>query len=258
MLSYVVLDISFPLFLLVIFINMKTRFVLLFLLHIVSFQAIAETKLYITTGFTPPVSDFYRTVLKEADKRLPELSISFEALPAERSLILSNQGVNDGECCRIPEIITRQYKNLVPVNQSFFSARFSAFSKEGRKPVKTFSELKPYTVGSVEGWKIAVNKIKEVNPAETHIVTTPEQMFRMIDKDRLDYGVVGYLSGLKSIANLKLKGIHAIEPPLVEKPLYLMLHKKHKNLIPEFNRVFIKMKNDGTINRLYNQLLKSL
>lgn len=237
---------------------MKTSIVIIFLLHIVSFQAIAETKLHITTGFTPPVSDFYRTVLKEVDKRIPELSISFEVLPAERSLVLSNQGVNDGECCRIPNVVIKQYQNLVPIDHSFFAARFSAFAKDGRKPVKTFSDLKPYSVGSVEGWKIAVNKVKEVGPAETHIVTTPEQMFQMLDKGRLDYGVVGYLSGLKSIANLKIKGIHAIDPPLVEKPLYLMLHKKHKNLIPEFNRVISKMKNDGTINHLYNQLLKSL
>jgi len=237
---------------------MKTSILIIFLINIVSFQATAETKLHITTGFTPPVSDFYRTVLMEVDKQLPGLSINFEVLPAERSLVLSNQGVNDGECCRIPVIVSRQYGNLVPIDHSFFSARFSAFTKEGRKPIKTFSELKPYTVGSVEGWKIAVNKIKEVSPAESYIVTTPEQMFHMIDKGRLDYGVVGYLSGLKSIANLKLKGIYAIDPPLIEKPLYLMLHKKHKNLIPEFNRVILKMKKDGTINRLYTQLLKSL
>lgn len=63
---------------------------------------------------------------------------------------------------------------------------------------------------------------------------------------------------LASITNLKLKGVYAIEPPLVKKSLYLMLHKKHKKLIPEFNRLFSKMKKDGTINHLYNLLLKSL
>ena len=97
-----------------------------------------------------------------------------------------------------------------------------------------------------------------MKPAEVHIVTTPEQLFRMIDKDRLDYGVVGYLSGLKSISDLKLKGITAIDPPLIEKPLYLMLHKKHKELIPVFNKVILEMKKDGTIKKLYNGLLESL
>ena len=219
--------------------------------------AYAETKLHITTGFTAPVSDFYNRVLKEADKRLPDISISFEVLPAERSLIMVDQGVNDGECCRIPAVVTG-YKNLMPIDKSFFSARFSAFSKRDDAQIKSFADLKPFSVGTVEGWKIAVMKIKEVQPAQVHIVTTPEQMFQMIEHDRLDYGVVGYLSGLKSLARLKLKDIHPVEPPLIEKPLYLMLHRKHKGLITQFNTVFQAMEDDGTIIRIYTDLIESL
>ena len=218
----------------------------------------AETQLHITTGFTPPVSDFYNSVLKEADKRLADISISFEVLPAERSLMLVNQGINDGECCRIPSVVVNEYKKLSAIDVSFFSARFSAFSKNQKTPITSFEELKPFTVGTVEGWKIAVIKVKESKPAKVYILTTPDQLFRMLDQDRLDYGVVGYLSGLESISRLKLDTIHAIEPPLIEKPLYLMLHNKHKDLIPVFNQVLIEMQSDGTISRLYNELIKSL
>jgi len=218
----------------------------------------AETHLHITTGFTPPVSDLYNMVLKEADKRLPDISISFEVLPAERSLILLNQGINDGECCRIPSVVVNEYKNLVAIDVSFFSARFSAFSKNIKTSVNSFEDLKPFSVGTVAGWKIAVIKLEEIRPAEVHILTTPEQLFQMLDQDRLDYGVVGYLSGLESISRFKLSTIHAIEPPLIEKPLYLMLHNKHKNLTPVFNQVLNEMQNDGTISRLYNELIKAL
>ena len=218
----------------------------------------AETRLHITTGFTPPVSDFYNSVLKEADERLADISISFEALPAERSLILSNQGINDGECCRIPSVVVNEYKNLSAIDVSFFLARFSAFSKNQKTPITSFEELKPFSVGTVEGWKIAVIRVKETRPAKVHILTTPDQLFQMLDQDRLDYGVVGYLSGLESISRLKLDTIHAIEPPLIEKPLYLMLHNKHKDLIPVFNQVLNEMESDGTISRLYNELIKSL
>ena len=218
----------------------------------------AETHLHITTGFTPPVSDFYNSVLKEADKRLPELSISFETLPAERSLILSNQGVNDGECCRIPSVVVDEYTNLMAIDVSFFSARFSVFSKNRKTPINSFADLKPFSVGTVVGWKIAVIKVKEIKPAQVHILTTPEQLFQMLDKDRLDYGVIGYLSGLESISRLKLDTIHALEPPLIDKPLYLLLHRKHKDLIPVFNQVLDEMVNDGTTSRLYNEQIKSL
>lgn len=230
------------------------------LLCIISFQckAVTVSHLHITTGFTPPVSNFYNSVLKEADKRLPDISISFEALPAERSLILANQGINDGDCCRIPSVLTKEYKNLTAIDESFFSARFSVFGKNQSIDISKFEDLKPYSVGTVVGWKIAVIKVKEINPAEVHIVTTPEQLFHMLGQDRLDYGVVGYLSGLETMARLNMKNIHAIQPPLIEKQLYLVLHNKHKALIPVFNQVLSEMKTDGTINRLYSELIKSL
>lgn len=236
----------------------KLLLTLVGLLIIQSSLCHGETKIHITTGFTPPVSDYFNSVLAEADKRLKDIIISFEALPAERSLKLANQGINDGECCRIPKVTIKQYKNLIPVNHTFFSARFSAFAKKEQKDIKSFSELKPYSVGTVEGWKIAVIKIKESNPAEVNIVTTPEQMFNMINQGRIDYGVFGYLSGLKTINSLKLNNIKSIEPPLIEKDLYLLVHEKHREMIPQFDQVFSEMKSDGTIDKLYYNLIKSL
>jgi len=218
----------------------------------------AQIKLHITTGFTSPVSDFYSSVLVEADRRMSDVSISFEVLPAERSLVLVDEGVNDAECCRAPEVLIKEYKNLIPIDVSFFSVRFSVFSKNKDISIKNFENLKPYSIGTVKGWKLAVIKLKEVEPAETHVVTTPAQLFKMLDQDRVDYGVVGYLSGLKVISQFKFDSIHAIQPPLIEKPLFLILNKKHKNLIPRFNQVFNEMKTDGTINRIYNELVDSL
>lgn len=236
----------------------KSLFIIALLLNIINFQVTAETKLHFSTGFTSPVPHFFNAVFIEMDKRLPKISISFEALPAERSLSLSEQGINDGDCCRIPAVVMGHYKNFIPVNESFMSVRFSAFEKKHLTTIKSFADMKPYTVGTVKGWKLAVKKLEKFKPAETHIVTTPEQLFKMLDQGRIDYAVMGYLSGLKSISSLKLKNIKAIIPPLAKKPLYLMLHKKHKNLVPRFNRVIVDMKNDGTIKRLYNKLLETI
>lgn len=239
---------------------MKKNFLVIsaLLVSLISLQCRSETHLHISTGFTPPVSDFFNSVLAEADVRLTDISISFEVLPAERSLVLVNQGINDGECCRIPAVLMAQYHNLIAIDESFFSARFSAFAKKHKNPVTSFKDLKPFSVGTVEGWKIAVQKIKETDPVEVHIVTTPEQLMQMLAQDRLDYGVVGYLSGLKSISMLNIDSIKAIDPPLVEKPLFLILNKKHQALIPKFNTVLKEMQKDGTISKLYSELIKTL
>ena len=236
----------------------KSIFFTLFLFFSFNLSCSADTVLHISTGFTAPVSDFYRNVLAEADKRMDEVSIKFEVLPAERSLVLANQGINDGECCRIPAVIASEYKNLEPVDISFFKAKFSAFNKNQNIKISTFKDLKPYSVGTVKGWKIAVIKVKEVEPREVHIVTTPDQLFQMIQQDRIDYGVVGYLSGLQSILNVHAKDVRAIEPPLIEKQLYLVLHKKHNALISLFNKTLNEMIEDGSIEKIYNELVQSL
>ena len=223
-----------------------------------SHLCMAETELHISTGFTSPVSDFYRSVLSEADNRMSNVSIKFEELPAERSLVLANKGINDGECCRIPAVITKEYTNLYPIGISFFTARFSAFSQHNKTDIKSFDDLKPFSVGTVKGWKIAVININKVQPQEIHIVTTPEQLIEMIKQNRIDYGVVGYLSGLQSISSTQASNVRAIEPPLIEKELYLLLHKKHKHLISDFDDTFESMKKDGTIDRIYNKLIESL
>ena len=189
---------------------------------------------------------------------MSEVSITLETLPAERSLALANQGINDGECCRIPSLIIHEYENLIPIDISFYTARFSAFSKHKNKAINGFDDLKPFSVGTVKGWKIAVTKIKEAKPREVHIVTTPDQLFQMIQQDRVDYGVVGYLSGLQSMVTVQATSVHAIEPPLVEKPLYLLLHKKHSTLIPLFNKTLSDMLADGSIDKIYKQLTESL
>jgi len=241
-------------------VKMKTRSIIftLFLFCHLSTPCSAETVLHISTGFTSPVSNFYHSVLAEADKRMNNVSIEFEILPAERSLALANRGINDGECCRIPAVIASEYKNLQPVDISFYKAKFSAFSKIQDKKINSFNDLSPYSVGSVKGWKIAVIKVKEAKPREVHIVTTPDQLFQMIQQDRIDYGVVGYLSGLQSILNLQATNIHAVEPPLIEKPLYLVLHKKHSSLIPLFNKTLNEMNTDGSIEKIYSELIQTL
>lgn len=92
---------------------------------------VAETQLHISTGFTSPVSDFYASVLTEAGKRMKDISISFEVLPAERSLVLVNDGVNDAECCRVPAVLLKEYKNLIPINVSFFRYVLARLVKTG-------------------------------------------------------------------------------------------------------------------------------
>ena len=212
--------------------------------------------LHITTGFTPPVSDYFRAVLKNLDKRLPGISIDFEELAAERSLDLVNRGINDAECCRIPKAVTDHYPHLIPLHNSFHTVRFVAFSKRQDLPITRFEDLKPYAVGTVQGWRLAVREIKRIAPREQYILNTPEQLMEMLKKDRIEIAVMGLLSGLKALHQAGLEGVHTYRhPPLAELPLVLMLNDRHQQLAAPIDETIQAMKADGTIKHLKEAIL---
>lgn len=236
--------------------NTLLYFVLVVLTSLIS-KAWSEN-LYISTGFTPPVSDFFQQILSEVDSRSDRISIEFEVLPAERSVELVSRGINDAECCRIIQVIEASYPNLVPINESFYSARFNVFSTDPELKVDSFDALKPYRVATVKGWKITVNQMNRVQPVEHYVLNSGEQLFQMLDAERIDVGLFGYLSGLQVIKDLDLYHIQAVQPPLADVPLHLMLHPKHKNLAPVFDQIILDMKQDGTIDTIYQSILSTL
>lgn len=216
-------------------------------------QSKVET-IYITSGFTAPISEFYRLVMHEIDRQLPQIKVEYEVLTAERSINLVNRGINDAECCRIPQVVTKNYKDLIPVTESFYDARFTAFSKRDDLQINSFDDLKPYATATVLGWKILVNNLNRVDPKEKYILSTPAQMMQMLKKDRIEVALLGYESGVIALRNADLQDVHIyLNPPLAEKPLYLMLHKHNKHLIEPISKVIKNLKESGEIERLYHQ-----
>lgn len=215
----------------------------------------AEAPFRINTGFTPPVSTIFEQILLEAFSRLGK-RIDFREVSAERSLILVDQGIDNAECCRIPEVVQREYFNLVTVPESVFEVRFSAFAINQDVRVEKWDDLKPYAVGTVTGWKILVNNIGLVQPREYFVLENAQAMFRMLDMGRLEVAALGYLSGMKVLHELGLGGVvHAVEPPLATRKLYLMLNRKHVDLVPQLNRILLELKADGTVDRIVQRVV---
>ena len=149
------------------------------------------------------------------------LEIIFTQQPAERSLALVARSIDDGECCRIPEAIAKDYPDLVQVPELIYTARFSAFAKHPLPKIDSFKSLKPFSVATVSGWKILVNNLKDVEPETLHILDNASSMFEVLELDRIDIATYGYSSGLDTLAELGIADITAIELPLASAPLYL-------------------------------------
>ena len=209
----------------------------------------------VNTGFTPPVSTIFEKIVGEAFRRL-SIEVDFQEVSAERSLILVNEGTDDAECCRIPQVVLKQYKDLVTVPESVFEVRFSAFATSPDVTIETWGDLKPYSVGTVTGWKILVNNIQRIAPREYYELSDPAAMFRMLDKGRLEVATLGHLSGIKVVDELGLQDIvRPLQPPLAARELYLMLNKRHADLVPQLTRTLQAMKADGTIDGFIRQVI---
>jgi len=221
-----------------------------------SAQLLAQSQtLTINTAATAPLSTmqqngFLDSIAKEMFKR-NNLGLEIIVLPAERALISSNSGIIDGELIRI-EGMEKFYKNLIRVPETIFIQDFVAFAKNPSIKINGWDDLKPLTVAYINGWKIFEINVPE--QAKTIIVKDSQQLFTLLEKNRVDVVLISRFLGLDAIFKRKLKGVRLVVPPLIQKKMHLYLNKKHKNLIPDLVKTLKNIKSEG----IYDEKLKKL
>nr|WP_320194009.1 transporter substrate-binding domain-containing protein [uncultured Desulfobacter sp.] len=172
--------------------------------------------------------------------------------PVGRSLIHVNEGVDDGDGPRIGGL-SKNYPNLVQVSEPFGEFIFGAFTKNKNIRLNGWSSLMNLNVAYIHGWKIFDNKV--TNAKSVTKVKNKELLFKLLHTDRTDVALVTKLSGYAVIKNLGFKEIEFIDPPLAVEPNFLYLHNSHKSLAPLLAETLRKMKQDGTYNQFYNEII---
>ncbi len=223
---------------------------LLTLLMIVGISPVALCQpLNINTGFTAPVFNLLEDIIQLTFNRAG-IDFRFRQQSGERSIALVARGIDDAECCRVPQAIVRDYPDLIQVPEVVYVARFSAFAKKPLPEIINFESLKPYSVATVSGWKILINNLQKVKPEVFHIMENEESMFKILQMERIDIATFGYLGGLEIISSLELNDIDVIDPPLATAPLYLYLNKKHEKLAPKIAKALKELKAEGKIDEI--------
>jgi polar amino acid transport system substrate-binding protein len=217
----------------------------------------ATPKLVLNTSYTTPItapdkSGVLDLFYKELFKRLGgEFEIQY--LPAERALTNANKGIDDGDVCRIFGL-DEKYPNLVRVPEMIMQYEHVIFSHKVDFKVNGPDDLKPYDVGVVKGWKII-----EWNTTSARTVTlvdSGEQLFAMLAEGRIDLAIIERMTGMMHINSLDLKNISILEPAFLAGDWYLYLHKKHQNLVPVIAEEIRRMKDDGSLQRIFRTVLK--
>lgn len=220
--------------------------------------AFARDKLVISTSVVEPYTTPEHTgfIDRLVVAVFQEIGVEAEVLvypnASERSLLNANEGIDDGQALRVAGL-EKFYPNLVRVPEPVMMNDFVALSLRPAFATPDWSALKPYSVTYIIGWKVFESNLPAGVPVTP--VREAEQMFNLLTRDRVDVALHERWQGLAQARRAGLR-VHVMEPPLVSTPMHIYLHKKHAALVPKVSQALVRMKQNGTYQRLLSATLK--
>lgn len=226
-----------------------------------SHSALSQKTIVLNTAFAPPVSNDTQTgfgdqVLSEAFKRIG-YQLETVRLPAERALINANRGIDDGELARVGGL-HKKYPNLIQVPEPFLTVDMVLYTKNYPNfTVTGWNSVASYSLAIISGWKIMEKNFGELGDSVELIKTdNAEQSFALLENDRVDFIAYSNWSGLAYMKAHNITNVTLLKPPLASPKFYVYLHKEHKKIVPQLTEAIQQMKTDGTLQDMYNRLLK--
>ncbi|OOZ38100.1 hypothetical protein BOW53_16550 [Solemya pervernicosa gill symbiont] len=198
-------------------------------------------------------TDISLQVLEEAYQKLG-ITVEYRPLPGERALRTADTGRVDGEVFRIANV-EKRYTNLIPVPTAINVLQGIAFSKVEQIPISGWESLKRYHLGIQIGIKFAERGTEGM---QRTLVETNEQLFKMLDAERVEVVIAAHANGLKTLSDIEIDSVHALKPAIQEYQLYHYLHKRHASLVPKLDQVLQQMQQSGRISAIRKQALLKL
>ena len=203
----------------------------------------------------PPYTNAERTgfldiIATEAFRRAG-LELRLVKLPAERALLLANDGIEDGDLTRIPGL-EAQYLNLIRVPEKLADWDFVALSKDASIPASV-EAIRGRSVGLIRGWKIYERAM--AGAGRVVMVKDSEQLFRLLELDRIEVALYARAMGLARMGKHGDKDVRVLEPSLYRREMFIYLHKRHATYVPKLASALRAMKQDGTYQRAHDETL---
>ncbi len=218
-------------------------------------SGVAEKPVMIFTCFpSAGYSEMFRRVLSKAYSRLG-YNVLIERLPAERALVTADSGEVDGEAGRL-SIIEKSFHHLVRVPTPHYFTRLYVWSKNKNLDMsKGWSSVRKYKLGTLTGYKYVESQTYDMDRV---LVPSYQKLLEMLENERLDIVILSLFDALPVMNAMGIKDIYRIEPPLGVFPMYHYLHKKHAELVPEVDRVFLEMQESGELDAIVQQAISDL
>lgn len=233
-------------------------FIFIFTIFFVNIYS-AELKLAISSSTNEDNSaiNLSKNIIQELSKRTG-INIKYEVLPGARGLEMAESGDIDGAFARTKEATTG-YNNLIIVPESILKVEVIAFSK-GKKDIQpTWELLKDYKVIAILGDKIIKTKLYNKMKKGTfmEVSGTIESLLKMLLMERADFAVY-YSTDLTDLIK-KIdteQELYQYTNPLDRIELYILLNKSKSEYIKPLTDAIIKMKKDGTMDKMVKKYLE--
>lgn len=199
---------------------------------------------------TPEHTGFLDVIATEAFRRVGA-DLRLVKLPAERALLRANDGLEDGDLIRVAGL-EKQYPNLVRVPEKIIVLDLVVFSKDASIPAN-MEAIRRHSVGYVKGWKL----FERLMTGAERVITAddPEQLFHLLDRDRIEVALYTRTMGMALIQKQGLKNIRPLEPTLMRRAMYIYLNKRHAKLVPKLAEALRALKRGGFYQRVYREKL---
>jgi polar amino acid transport system substrate-binding protein len=202
-------------------------------------QADKDHTLLFPNYFVSPVFNRYVRIMEAAYAAMGYRAV-FEIMPTERGLVESTSGIAAGEIARIPNIIEKQFPQLlrVPVQLDWLS--ISSFTKASTRAAPNLAEASKLRVGMVRGIKIFEAWTHDWPHAER--VGSSAQLLKMLAAGNVDVAI-GFTDDLGNVMAEIGMNPQQFDTREIEKlPQYHYLHQRHAALIPADSAELKKIK----------------
>ncbi|MCW8826894.1 MAG: transporter substrate-binding domain-containing protein [Gammaproteobacteria bacterium] len=206
-----------------------------------------ETTVTLASRDNSVINSVTEPVLIEAYRRIG-IKVEFNRLPGNRSIVVANNGLTDGEVGRLKYVLS-QHENLLIVPTPILFSRLSAFTKMADPKVYGWPSLKNYSVAALGSFKFVVNKLQ--NHPQTILTNDAASALSLVHNGQVDIAILNQFEGKRLVDVFGYREIYAAEPPLVNQPIHHLLHKKNEHLIQPLNDSLNEMVKDGTLHRIW-------
>ena len=178
-----------------------------------------------------------KPILERAYKNIG-YEVIFKFTSFERSLLLSSTGQTDGEIFRFKEVVDK-YTALYIVDEPLFYINTLAYVGKPNVIINGWEDIASYKIAIVRGVKAIEDKTKNFDVVLTN---THKEAFILLKRGSVDIVISGEITADKIIKEEGFEWVILSSFILDKKPVYHLIHKSKKEIIPELKKSIIEAK----------------